>query len=166
MVTDSRRETRNPESRSRITGGNHRRESTATNNPAETARPSYTARMGAVLVFDGDCGFCTACVGFTRRWIRPRVDIQPWQFLDLADYGLTEEQCAEAVQFVATDGRIHSGSRAVTGMLRTANRPWPWIAALADAPAIAPIAASAYRLVARNRYRLPGSTPACAISPR
>lgn len=166
MVTGSRRETRNPESRSRFTGGNQRRESAATIDPAETVRPSYTARMGAVLVFDGDCGFCTACVEFTRRWIRPSVDIQPWQFLDLADYGLTEEQCAEAVQFVATDGRIHSGSRAVTGMLRTAHRPWPWIAALADAPGIAPIAASAYRLVARNRYRLPGSTPACAVSPR
>ena len=122
--------------------------------------------MGEVLVFDGDCGFCTACVEFTRRWIRPRVDIQPWQFLDLADYGLTDEQCVEAVQFVTADGRVHSGSRAVTGMLRTANRPWPWFAALADAPGIAPIAASAYRLVARNRYRLPGSTPACAVSPR
>ena len=166
MVVDSRRETRNPESRSRFTGGNHGGESTATSNPAETVRPSYTARMGAVLVFDGDCGFCTACVEFTRRWIRPRVNMQPWQFLNLADYGLTEEQCAEAVQFVATDGRIHSGSRAVTGLLRTANRPWPWIAALADSPGIAPIAASAYRLVARNRYRLPGSTPACAVSPR
>ena len=35
----------------------------------------------------------------------------------------------------------------MTGMLRTAHRPWPWIAALADAPGIAPIAASAYRLV-------------------
>ena len=166
MVTDSCRETHNPESRSRFTDNNHKGEPAATIDPAETARPSYTARMSAVLVFDGDCGFCTACVEFTRRWIRPGVDIQPWQFLDLADYGLTEEQCAEAVQFVNADGRIHSGSRAVTGMLRTANRPWPWIAALADSPAIAPIAASAYRLVARNRYRLPGSTPACAVSPR
>ena len=166
MVTGSRSEAHNPESCSRITDDIHGGESAATIDPAETARPSYTARMGAVLVFDGDCGFCTACVEFTRRWIRPSVDIQPWQFLDLVDYGLTEEQCAEAVQFVTADGRIRSGSRAVTGMLRTAHRPWPWIAALADAPGIAPIAASAYRLVARNRYRLPGSTPACAVSPR
>ena len=166
MVTGSRRQTRSRESELRITDKNHARDSAATINAAETARTSYTARMGAVLVFDGDCGFCTACVEFTRRWIRPRVDIQPWQFLDLADYGLTEKECAEAVQFVTADGRIHSGSRAVTGMLRTANPPWPWIAALADAPGVAPIAASAYRLVARIRYRLPGSTPACAVSPR
>lgn len=121
--------------------------------------------MPPLLVFDGDCGFCTACVNLARRRIRPEARIEPWQTLELGALGLTVEQCAEAVQFVDDDGSVSSGSRAVTAMLRTAPRPWPWVGAVGDAPVLRRLADVAYRTIARNRYRLPGSTPACAIRP-
>lgn len=116
-----------------------------------------------MLVFDGDCGFCTSCVNVMTRWIRPAVDVGAWQDMDLNAVGLTSVECAQALQFVDDDGTISSGSRAVTGMLRTAPRPWPWIAAVADAPIVRRLADVTYRVVARNRSMLPGATPACAV---
>lgn len=122
--------------------------------------------MRPVLVFDGDCGFCTSSAGLIRRWIRPRCDIQPWQFLDLSALRLSPEDCQEAVQYVAATGEVMSGSRAITAMLRTAPVPWPLVGRVLDLPAIAVVADHAYRWVARNRHRLPGSTPACAAISR
>ena len=118
--------------------------------------------MSAMVIFDGDCGFCTSCVHFMTRWIRPGIDVAPWQELDLSAVGLTPAECAQALQCVSDDGSVTSGSRAVTTMLRTAHRPWPWVAAVGDAPVIRGIADVTYRMIARNRSRLPGATPACA----
>lgn len=117
------------------------------------------------MIFDGDCGFCTASVNVIRRWIRPDADIEPWQRTDIARFGLTEEDCTVAVQFVDDQGSVRSGSRAVMAMLRTAPVPWPVIGMLGDAPGVAWVADRTYRWIAANRYRLPGSTPACALPP-
>lgn len=121
--------------------------------------------MQPILIFDGDCGFCTSAVNFTRRWIRPDCDIQPWQWIDLDRYGLTEAACSEAVQYVTADHRVFSGSSAVTHMLKTAPTPWPIVAAIGERPVFARIANRLYRWTAANRGRLPGATPACANPP-
>ncbi len=83
--------------------------------------------MVPLLIFDGDCGFCTASVNVIRRFIRPRCDIEPWQRTDITAFGLTEADCTEAVQFVDADEGVTSGSRAVMAMLRTAPQPWPLV---------------------------------------
>ena len=72
------------------------------------------------MIFDGDCGFCTASVNVIRRWIRPDCDIEPWQRTDIAAFGLTAEECSSAVQFVTSSCEVYSGSRAVMRMPRDA----------------------------------------------
>ena len=115
------------------------------------------------LVFDGDCGFCTWSVDMAKKWIRPRARIVPWQRADLAALGLTEEQCQLAVQWVSASGDVRAGGRAVAALLRSSPAPWPVLGALADVPGIAQLVDALYRLIAANRYRLPGSTPACRL---
>lgn len=105
----------------------------------------------ALLVYDGDCGFCRSCVEFMERRIRPQVQAVPWQGCDLDGLGLTTEQCSAALQFVAVTGEVSSGSRAVTAMLRTARAPWTWLGVVGDAPGVAWVADVAYRTVAANR---------------
>ena len=117
----------------------------------------------ATLVFDGDCAFCTWSVDQAKRWVRPRARIVAWQHADLARLGLTEEQCQLAVQWVTSGGVVRSGGRAVAAALRSGRAPWPALGALADVPGIAQIVDALYRLIAANRYRLPGSTPACKL---
>ncbi len=119
--------------------------------------------MRALMIFDGDCAFCTTSANFMRRRIRPRCDIEPWQRTDIAAFGLTPEDCTTAVQFVTADGRVYSGSRAVMRMLREAPQPWPALGAIGDAPGVAWVADRVYRWIALNRHRLPGGTPACAM---
>ena len=115
------------------------------------------------MIFDGECGFCTASVDVIRRWIRPYADIEPWQRTDISRFGLTEEDCTTAVQFIDASGELTSGSRAVMAMLRTAPMPWPVVGRIGDLPGIAWVADRSYRWIAANRHRLPGSTPACAL---
>jgi len=110
--------------------------------------------MRPVLVFDGDCGFCRRCAGLARRWVRPRARIEPWQSLDLTEFGLTAEQCAEALQWVGAEQR--AGGRAVAATLQAGVFPWPVIGSVLDAPVIRPAVDAAYRFVARHRHQLPG----------
>ncbi len=114
-----------------------------------------------VLVYDGDCGFCTSCARLLER-IGPEVEIAPWQLTDLAELGLTEEQAAEAVRLVQADGAIRSGHEAIAAALTSARGIWKLIGRALLLPGISWVAARVYRLVADNRYRLPGGTPACA----
>jgi predicted DCC family thiol-disulfide oxidoreductase YuxK len=113
------------------------------------------------VVFDGDCGFCTASALRLGRMGGHRLAVVPWQRADLADLGLTATECASAVQFVGPGGRA-AGADAIALALACCPPPWPALGrVLAWAP-VRPVAGAAYRTVARNRHRLPGSTPACA----
>jgi predicted DCC family thiol-disulfide oxidoreductase YuxK len=116
-----------------------------------------------VLVYDGDCGFCTTCVHLLER-IGPDAEIVAWQLTDLTELGITEEQAADAVQLVQIDGTVRSGHEAVAAVLGTAGRIWRAAGRALLLPGVSWIAARAYRLIADNRYRLPGGTPACAVN--
>ncbi|MFE9577327.1 thiol-disulfide oxidoreductase DCC family protein [Nocardia sp. NPDC006044] len=127
----------------------------ASTTPAVTARP--------LVIFDGDCAFCTSSVDFIRDRIRPDIDFAPWQRLDLVALGLTRHQVEKAVQWIDGAGSRASGARAFALLLRRASRPWRAVGALMLIPPINWLAAALYRLIADNRHRLPGGTPACAL---
>lgn len=122
--------------------------------------------MRPILVFDGDCGMCSTSARFVERRLRRTdtdFDVAASQHLDLASLGLTQEQCDEALQWVAADGRITSGHEAVGSLLR-ASRRWARPAGhLVQAPGASTLARVAYRWVADHRQMFPGGTPACAL---
>ncbi|MBV2364855.1 thiol-disulfide oxidoreductase DCC family protein [Streptomonospora nanhaiensis] len=118
-----------------------------------------------VLVFDGDCGFCTDCARLARDRVAPGVDIVPWQRAGLPP-GTAERARHEVLLRDAAGRRVWGGVDAVAVLLLASPRPW-WPAAgwlLRRAPVRA-LGAAAYRWVARNRHRMPGGTPACALGP-
>jgi predicted DCC family thiol-disulfide oxidoreductase YuxK len=117
--------------------------------------------MSRLLVFDGDCGFCTSSVRFADRWIKPPAEALPWQRADLDALGLTEAQCNEAVQYRDRGGRWHSAGRAVAALLIDSRFPWSLLGRLARVPGLAWIVDRLYELVSANRGKLPGGTPAC-----
>jgi predicted DCC family thiol-disulfide oxidoreductase YuxK len=117
-----------------------------------------------VLVYDGDCGLCMKLSRAARRLIMPPAGtVIAAQELDLAAYGLTLEQCLEALQFVDARGRTHAAQDAVARLLLAAARWWRPLGALLLLPGVNALAGVGYRWVARNRYRLPGATQACAV---
>lgn len=118
-----------------------------------------------VLVFDGDCAFCTSCARLLER-IGPEADVVAWQVADLDELGITAAQAAEAVRWVGADGTVRSGHEALAAALGTATGPvWRTFGRVLVLPGVSPLAAAGYRLIARNRHRLPGGTAACATGP-
>jgi predicted DCC family thiol-disulfide oxidoreductase YuxK len=122
-----------------------------------------------MLIFDGDCAFCTT----TARWIAARwripAEAVPWQRLGqpgLDALGLTVTDVEHAAWWVDSAGRRFRGHRAVGHALLAAGG---WRAGLGRVALVPPgswVAALVYRAVARWRHRLPGGTPACRVDAR
>jgi predicted DCC family thiol-disulfide oxidoreductase YuxK len=117
-----------------------------------------------LLVFDGDCGFCTTSARFATRWVdrKERYALRPWQELDLEHYGLTEADCIEAAQFVTADGSVRDAHLAIAEGLKHGAPGWRPLGHLVAAPGVRWVARKVYTWVADHRYQLPGGTPACA----
>ncbi|MGH3427834.1 MAG: thiol-disulfide oxidoreductase DCC family protein [Terriglobales bacterium] len=116
-----------------------------------------------VFLYDGDCAFCSSCARFIMRRIRSRATVLPWQTVDIEPLGLTVQQCDEAVQWIDESGRIFSGPQAVAQLLIDAKSVWRPLGWLLRIPPSSWLAEPAYRLVARNRHRMPGGTPTCSL---
>lgn len=114
-----------------------------------------------MLIFDGDCGFCSSCVDVAKKYVNPEMQYLPYQRAELTPLGLTTEQCAQAVMFRDTQGHWHSGSAAIGRLLLDSGAVWRPLGALIVAPGMRVLAETVYRVVARYRHRLPGGTPAC-----
>lgn len=122
--------------------------------------------MTPMLVFDGDCAFCSSTIRVAKRLVKRLPRVVPHQQLDddaLRALGLDRVACATAVQFVGADGRVHAAERAVAEVLRAAGGVWRPIGAVLSLPVVRNVAGVVYRWVARNRHRLPGGTPACSV---
>ena len=123
-----------------------------------------TAAAPPLLIFDGDCGFCTSTANAARRRLPAGVEVLPWQWIDdLSRYGLTASDTAQHAYWIDEAGRAHRGHLAVAQAFAAMDGPWRVLAALIRLPVISTIAAGAYDLIAENRHRLPGGTPACRL---
>jgi predicted DCC family thiol-disulfide oxidoreductase YuxK len=114
------------------------------------------------LVFDGDCSFCTTCAAWLTRRLAEDVAVVPWQRADLTALGLTAERAQHEVLWVDRAG-VRGGGRAVAAALQACRGGWRIAGAALGLPPLRWLAQPAYGLVARNRHRLPGGTPACRM---
>lgn len=116
-----------------------------------------------LLVFDGDCAFCTRSVRFVERRLRRHPRIAAWQSLDLAALGLTQSECEEAVQWIGADGTRASAHVAVARTLVHGGKGWAVLGWFILIPGVRSVAGWVYRWIARNRHRMPGGTAQCNL---
>lgn len=116
-----------------------------------------------VLVFDGDCGFCTSSARFLERRVPVRAAVVAWQFADLDALGTTAERAQYEVLWVDRAGRVSGGAEAIGRMLMAAGGLWRVPGVLLRVPPVSWLAHGVYRLVANNRHRMPGGTAACML---
>ncbi len=125
---------------------------------------------GPVLVFDGDCAFCTTTARWAAARLGERARVMSFQALGddgLAALGLEPTQVQAAAWWVdRSGGRRERAARAVGRALLTIGGGYAVPGALALVPPTSWLAAGTYRLVARHRHRLPGGTPACRANTR
>jgi predicted DCC family thiol-disulfide oxidoreductase YuxK len=121
----------------------------------------------SVLVFDGDCGFCTSAAVWASKQFRRGEIMVPWQRLsadELVALRLHPSDVANAAWWVDEQGARSRGSRAA-GRALVAGGGWRWVVGwLFLLPPASWIAAVVFHLVVRWRYKLPGGTPACQWS--
>lgn len=124
-----------------------------------------TADDRRLLVFDGDCGFCTSSVEFGRRRIGRMPTSVPYQRADLAALGLTEEACRTAVQYRDASGAVHAAHLAVAALLVDAGGMWRPCGVVLRLPVVRTVAGAAYRWIAANRHRLGRGEATCGLDP-
>jgi predicted DCC family thiol-disulfide oxidoreductase YuxK len=118
--------------------------------------------VSGVLLFDGDCSFCTWTATWAERRLPPGNRVEAWQLAgDLSRYELTEAQVARAAYWIDDEGRAHRGHLAVAETWRAIGGLWHVLGTAIRVPPLSWPAAGVYAFVARIRHRLPGSTPAC-----
>jgi len=135
-------------------------------HPRHTRPMRAADPRSAVLIFDGDCGFCTSAARWAENRFRQGERAEPWQWLGhevLESFGLSIDDVEEAAWWIDAAGTQERGHRAA-GMALRAGGGWRrslgWFVLT---PQTSWLAAAIYRLAVRWRYRLPGGTPACRL---
>jgi len=118
-----------------------------------------------VLIFDGDCKFCSSSARAFVRMTQNRIPTAPYQRTDLSALGLTLQECEQAVQYVGASGK-ESGHLAIAQGLIDSKTIWSLAGYVLKWPVITSVAFVVYHWVAKNRHRLPGGTPACSLDGR
>lgn len=114
-----------------------------------------------VLIFDGDCAFCTLWVTRLREWLPVFPTALTSQSIDKDAYGLSDDDLARFAWYI-TPSHQYAGHLATSALLRAQPKLWLRIlgAVLAAWP-VSWLAAGVYHLIAKYRHKLPGGTPAC-----
>jgi len=118
-----------------------------------------------LLVFDGDCGFCTTAARWIERRLPESAPVKPWQSLDLQEFGLTLDDATSAAWWIDNSGQSHRGHMAIGHALRAVGGFWGVVGRVIIVPPFSWLGRPVYWLVAKYRYRLPGATDACRLPP-
>ena len=120
-----------------------------------------------LLIFDGDCSFCSAAAQWvSRKWIGgneaqliPRQELTPSR---LAELQLTEEDVTCAAWWIE-DGMKFRGHLAVAHSLLLAAHGWRIVGRVLLVGWVQRPAAYGYEVVVRNRFRLSRGSAACRV---
>ena len=116
-----------------------------------------------MLIYDGDCGFCSTTAAWIGNRLPKDVAVKSWQSLELETLGLTTDEVSSAAYWIDTTGDVHRGHLAIGRALQAAGGIWRPVGLIIRTPPVSWLAAPCYTLLARYRYKLPGSTDACRL---
>ncbi|HEX3828522.1 MAG TPA: DUF393 domain-containing protein [Sporichthyaceae bacterium] len=117
----------------------------------------------ALLIYEGDCGFCNRCVRFIARRLPSGAQFKPWQRVDLDGMGISRARARYEVLWVEAGGRVFGGAQAIAKLLVDCGGAWAVLGGALRVPPFRWIAHGVYRAIANNRWRLPGGDPNCAM---
>ena len=105
-----------------------------------------------LLLYDGECAFCSRSVRLLERFARRPFERRPSREI----LATLPEEVALTVSgqmlWLESDGTIWGGSQALLCALRATG--WPFLAFLLGNPVVRPFTRAGYRIVARLRHRL------------
>jgi predicted DCC family thiol-disulfide oxidoreductase YuxK len=129
-------------------------------------RSSVSESSVPLLIYDGDCSFCTTSADWVAARWHGRARAVPWQILgtdELAAHALTREDVRSAAWWIDQRRHPSRGHVAIAHALAAGSGWSATVGHVLLVPPIRWIAAAIYPLIARFRHRLPGETPACQL---
>lgn len=134
--------------------------------PTRDRQPGISAAAEPVVVYDGECGFCRYGIfRLAARWHLPGR-LLAWQDADLGALGLSEDDVRARMWYLAPGMAPAGGAAAVAAWLAGGGRVARGIGGLLRAPGVRAVAEAGYRVIARNRHRIPGPWEhTCAPTP-
>jgi predicted DCC family thiol-disulfide oxidoreductase YuxK len=110
------------------------------------------------MLFDGDCGICTWLADLAMRMdVQRFFYIEPYQSVEESEiepFGIDHADCAQRLQLITRQGKVHSGAFAVNNFLV---QYFAWkllVLLLYVVPPLLFLEIIGYEIVARNRTRL------------
>ena len=116
------------------------------------------AENRARLLFDGDCGLCTAFADWAVRMDRTKkFDIMPYQLVSEAElrrFGTSRRKCSQRMHAITSRGRVYTGAFALNYLVWQFS-PWHLLVMVIYLmPVFLLCELIFYELVAQNRRRL------------
>lgn len=120
-----------------------------------------------VLIYDGDCKFCQLSLEFGIRHLKTFPQYVAFQKIDPSKFGLTLEQVKTQIWLaneVPGPKKPRGGHLAGGEILLMQNNPlYKMLGWFIKTPPTSFLADVIYRLVAKNRHRLPGGSRECKL---
>lgn len=119
--------------------------------------------MPAYLITDADCGFCQRSAAWLLHHFPGDWENVPNTEENLVRVKVSREDSQKSVIWIRTDGNMFekcSGAAAVSKVISQRGGLFA-AAAIMRIPPFSWLAEAVYRLIARNRHRLPGASPSC-----
>jgi predicted DCC family thiol-disulfide oxidoreductase YuxK len=113
--------------------------------------PNSTQPKKPLLIYDGDCTFCTYWARYWQRLTGDTVDYQPYQQAAAQFPQIPIDEFKRAVQYVAPDGRISSAAEASFRTLSHARGKAFWLTLYRRLPGFAFLSETAYAFIAAHR---------------
>ncbi len=132
----------------------------------EARQARHAVRGRAVLLYDGQCGFCVESVKRLRvldlfGWVDP-LDFHRQPGLPRLHPSLTPERCRSEMMLIEPEGRVSGGFLAFQRLCRHVPLLWP-LAPFVYLPGAAWVGTRIYRWIATHRYLL-HRNPLCATN--
>ena len=65
------------------------------------------------IIYDSDCGFCENSIARLRTIVGEQIDYKPRHTIVDGNYGISTQASNGAIQFVESNGQVHSGAHAI-----------------------------------------------------
>ena len=114
-----------------------------------------------VIIYDGDCAFCELWVTRLRRRLPVVPQALPARSVDLDRLGLTPDDVARFAWLITPDRHIAGGAILRELLIRQPRVTLRFLGHLLGLWPIPVIGEGVYRIIARNRHRLPGASDTC-----